>query len=176
MRSLERSQMKYENDEYRASLAPAQKVALKLAQLASYEHVEEPALLPPALRDGLHVPSRRLTILPSAGEIPRGVTAAVAESRTDLLIVRTGKTMDGSPTVYFKLLHCAGGTVHLHGPLRLWAGIERQLYLVPDPCGDDPQGQCFALAKGVHPAGRPWSIPLEQGFGLVHGDVLLLTD
>ena len=168
--------MNYKNAEYRAYLARAQRAALKLAKLACYEHVEDLALLPPALRDGLNVPSRKLTILPSAGDIPHGVTAAVAETRTDLLIVRTGKTMDGSPTVYFTLLRCAGGTVHLHGPLRLWASIERQLYLVPDPCGDDPQGQCFALERGVHPTERPWSIPIEQGFGLAHGDVLLLAD
>jgi len=168
--------VKYENDEYRAYLARAQRAALSLLALACYEHVDESALLPPALRDGLNVPSRRLTILPSAGEIPNGVTAAVAETRTDLLIVRTGKTMEGSATCYFTLLRCAGGTVHLHGPLRLWAGIERQLYLVPDPCGDDPQGQCFALEKGVHPAELPWATPIEQGFGLAHGDVLLLAD
>jgi len=165
--------MKYENDEYRASLERAQKAALTFAQLASYEHVKDPTLLPPALREGLNVPSCKLTILPSAGEIPRGVTAAVAECRTDLLIVRTGKTMDGSPTVYFTLLRCAGRTVHLHGPLRLWASTEHGLCLVPDPFGGDPEGQCFALERGLQPTECPWLTPLEQGLGLSHGDGLL---
>src|SRR5690606_22797400 len=137
VRSLERSQMKYENDEYRALLARAQKAALSLAQLACYEHVEEPALLPPALRDGLNVPSRRLTILPAAREIPRGVTAAVVERRTDLPAVRTAKSMDGAASCSVPLLPCGGGTVPRQGALRLWAGIARHMNLVLVPCGAD---------------------------------------
>ncbi len=176
VRSIESFPMKYKNAEYRASLARAQRAALKLARLACYEHVDDPALLPPPLREGLNIPTRKLVLLPSAGDIPHGVTAAVAETRTDLLIVRAGTTMDGSATFYFTLLRCAGGTVFLHGPLRLWASRERELYLAPDPYGDDPQGQCFTLVLGMQPAERPWTTPLEQGFGLGHGDALLLAD
>ena len=167
--------MKYKYTEYRTALARAQKAARKLARLACYEHVDDPALLPPPLREGLNVPNRKLVLLPTGGDIPHGVNAAVAETRTDLLIVRAGATMEGSATFYVTLLRCAGA-VHVHSPLRLWAGIERELYLVPDPFGDNPQGQCFSLAKGVLPAERPWTIPLEQRFGLIHGDALLLPD
>jgi len=176
VRSIESFPMNYKNAEYRASLARAQKAALTLAKLAGYDHVDDPALLPPPLREGLNIAASRLVLLPSAGDIPHGVTAAVAETRTDLLIIRAGATMEGSGTFYLTLLRCAGGTIFLHGPLRLWASAERQLYLVPDPHGDDPQGQCFSLTKGVQPAERPWTTPLEQGFGLGHGDALLLAD
>jgi len=167
--------MKYKNDEYRTSLAEAQRLALKLARLACYEHVKDRALLPPALREGLNVPSRRLIILPSAGDIPHGVTAAVAETRTDLLIIRAASSKAATPAFYVTLLRCAGGTVHLHGPLCLWANPERELFLIPDPLGDDRDGQCFALEKGVHPAERPWTTLVDAGFGLGLADVLLIT-
>lgn len=124
----------------------------------------------------LNFPDSKLVLLPSGGDIPDGVTAAVAEIRTDLLIIRAGATMEGSATFYFTLLRCVGGTVHRHSPLRLWAGGERQLYLVPDSYGDDPQGRCFSLEKGVQPAERPWGTLIEQGFGLGHGDALLLAN
>ncbi len=167
--------MNYKNAEDRAALARAQKAALSLARLACYEHVEEPVLLPPALRDGLNVPSRKLTILPSAGEIPHGVSEAVAETRTDLLIVRPGSSRSTGAAFYFTLLRCTEGTVQLHGPLCLWANAERELFLVPDPFGDDPEGQCFALARGVHPVGLPWANFWEAGRGVGLAEALLMT-
>jgi hypothetical protein len=167
--------MKYPNESYRARYRQAQNAAQNLAELACYEQVSEPVLFPPALRDGLTDPACKLTLLPSAGDLPRALRAAVAETRTDLLIILPGKTTNRLPTFYFTLLRCARGEVHLHEPLRLWAGIERQLYLLPDPHGDDPQGQCFVLAKGVRLAERPWTNELERDRGLTHGDALLLA-
>jgi hypothetical protein len=102
------------------------------------------------LREGLTDPACKLTLLPSAGDLPHGLKAAVAETRTDLLIILPGKTTDGLPTFYFTLLRCAGGEVHMHKPLRLWAGIERQLYLLW--IVDDTSGQqwlSFVDPKGI---------------------------
>jgi hypothetical protein len=101
--------MKYENNEYRSRHSQALKAAQNLVTLASYQVVDEWALPPPALREGLNVPAECLILLPSGGDYPYRLVKAVRETRMNVLIVEPGKTIEGAPTIYFTLLRCAGG-------------------------------------------------------------------
>ncbi len=151
-RSFESSfPMKYENDENQARYACALKAAQNLASLACYGLVDEPAIMPPALRGGLNVPSEYLVILPSGGGSPSLLEEAVRETRSNVLILEPGETRAGTPTICCTLLRCAGGKIHWHRALRLWVGFDRRVYLVPAPDGDDSDdpGSCFVIAKGV---------------------------
>ncbi len=167
--------MKYKNDDYRARYAHALKAAQNLASLACYGLVDEPAIMPPALREGLNVPAEYLVILPSGGGYPSLLEEAVRETRSNVLILEPGTTMNDASTICCTLLRCAGGKTHWHRMLRLWLGFDRRVYLVPTPDGDDPEGACFVIAKGVRSVDAPWSNEVERDFGLNHADALLLA-
>jgi hypothetical protein len=167
--------MKYKNDEYRAREARAQKGAANLLTLTGYWILGEPVLLHPALQEGLNVTAENLVILPSGGDYPYRLVEAVRETRSTALIIEPGATTAGSSTFYFTLLRCAGGTEHWHRALRLWVDIDRRPYLVPAPDGDEPEGQCFAIDKGVRPVDRPWKHEVDLEFGLRHADAVLQT-
>ncbi len=167
--------MKYENDEYRSRYACALKAAQNLASLACYGLVDEPAIMPPALKEALNVPSEYLALLPTGGDYPSLLEEAVRETRSNVLILEPGTTMQGAATICCTLLRCAGGKIHWHRALRLWVGFDRHVYLAPAPDGDDPDGPCFVIAKGVRSVDTPWTNEIERDFGLSHADALLLA-
>src|SRR5690606_33483988 len=103
------------------------------------------------------------------------LTEAVRETRTTVLVIEPGSTTDGRPTFYFTVIICRDGKVEKHPAMRLWASLERDLYLVPDPDGTDPEGECWALHRGVRAAATPWLTEVERDFGLLHADALLLA-
>src|SRR5690606_33874764 len=55
--------------------------------------------------------------------------------------------------------------------------IERELYLVSDPDGRNPERECFALHRGVRAAAAaaPWPTKVERNFGMLRADALLLA-
>lgn len=167
--------MKYPNDEYRARYARAYKACQILASMMCYRTEEAPAFIPPPLREGMNVPAENLCLLPTADGYPYDLTKAVRETRTTVLLIEPGSTTDGRPTFYFTVIICRAGEVEHHPAMRLWASLERKLYLAPDPDGGDPEGECFGLHRGVRAAAAPWPSTVERNFGLLHADALLLA-
>ena len=141
--------MKYKNEEYRAREAEARKGASTLIRLAGFEPVDELALLPPALREGIYIGAPHLLILPSGGDYPYRLESAAAEIRLNVLIVEPGVTTPGNPTFYFSLLRPAGGRMHWHRALRLWIDRDGAPFLVPDRFSETPQGPRFELLPNV---------------------------
>jgi len=169
--------MKYENEEYRARYGSALLAAQNLATLLCVEVKDEPALLPPALRNGLNAPSGNLVLVPQASLMnDRQFMDAVRETRSTVLIIEPGKTMSGSATYYMTLLLCRWGKVLTYRALQLWVDLKKNAYLIPDAHGEDPDGECFALdAKGVRSVPPPFGHKVEREFGLAHADAILLT-
>jgi hypothetical protein len=167
--------MKYPTPEYRSRYARALKAATNLASAAMYRTDRTPAFMPRQLRESMNVPDENLCLLPLAGSYPYGLDRAVRETRTTVLVIEPGSTMAGTPTFYVTVIICRAGKVEWHPARRLWASSERQLFLVPDPEGDEPGGECFALDRGVRAANVPWSNEAERALGLLHGDALLLA-
>ncbi|MEW9853899.1 hypothetical protein [Novosphingobium sp. M1R2S20] len=168
--------MKYKNDVHRAREAHARDCASKLAAHVGWAFASRPELLPPAVRDYFYEPSAQLVLIPWAGERMVGVESAVRETRCTALILEPGATNAGLATSYFTVVRCAGGKVHRHPALRLWASLSDALCLVPDPYGDDPEGSCFAVSRqGIVPAEAPWTNALEHGFGFGNADALMLA-
>jgi|GEM_PF-3734544 len=167
--------MKYENNEYRSRFARALKAAQNLVTLASYRLEDDPVLLPRALREGLNVSDESLTLIPSGGTYPYRLAEAVRETRTAVLIIEPGKTIEGAPTIYFTLVRCARGEVHWHRTLRLWVGPEHDLFLVPAPVVSEPGGLSFMMYRRVRPAETPWVDDRDRDLGLRQGDALLMA-
>jgi len=167
--------MKYPTEEYRGRYARALKAATNLATAAMYSTEQAPAFLHPQLREGVNVPAENLCFLPSGGGYPYDLSKAVRETRTTVVVVEPGSTMAGKPTFYFTLILSRGGKFEWHPAKQLWVSRDRKLFLVPDPDGDDPKGECFAVDRGVRTAATPWPNEVERDFGLMHGDALLLT-
>lgn len=168
--------MKYKNNSYLAREAHARDCAMWLAAHVGWVFESRPELLPPALSDYLCELSARLILIPWAGGPLAGLEAAAREIYCTTLVLEPGATNTGTATVYFTVVRCSGGKVQRHTALRLWADIEGSLFLVPDPDGDAPNGDCFAIRPcGIEPAEVPWTNPFEQGFGLGHADTLMLA-
>jgi hypothetical protein len=81
--------------------------------------------------------------------------------------------MAGTPTLYFKVLLFRAGKFKWHPMKRLWASIERKLFLVPYAEVDESEGLCFVLDRGVPETTLPWPTAIERDFGLMHGNALL---
>lgn len=168
--------MKYKDNVYRAREAHARACAFTLAAHVRWAFASRPELMPPALRDYLCELSAQLILIPWAGGRMGGIEAAVRETRCAAMILEPGATSTGLATIYFTVVRCAGGKVHWHPALRLWANAEGDLFLAPDPDGDDPDGSCFAVRRrGIEPAKTPWSDPVEHGFGFGKADTLMLA-
>ncbi len=175
VRSLESLSMKYPTPEFRARYARALKAATNLAAAAMYRTDKVSAFMPRPLRESINVPDENLCLLPSADGYPYHLGEAVRETRTTVLVIEPGSTTAGKPTFYFTAVICRAGKVEWHPAKRLWASIERKLFLVPDPDGEKPKSECFALERGVREAPLPWSNEAERDLGLMHGDALLLA-
>src|SRR5690606_13083320 len=106
---------------------------------------------------------------------PFDLTNAVRDARTTVLLIEPGSTTDGKSTFYFTVIICRHGKVEHHPAMRLWASVERKLYLVPDPDGGEPEGECFVLDRGVRAAPLPTPTEIERDFGLMHADAVLLA-
>ncbi len=168
--------MKYKNDDYRAREAYARDCAIRLAAHVGWVFASRPELLPPALRDYLCELSAQLILIPWAGGRLPAIEAAVRETRCTALILAPGATNTGLSTIYFTIVRCAAGKVHRHAALRLWANASGDLFLVPDPHGDDPHASCFAMGRqGIVPAEAPWTDPIRHGFGFGNADALMLA-
>lgn len=166
--------MKNEND--RAREARAQKGAASFLRLVEWQSQGSSALLPPALRAGLYVADADLVVLPSAGNYPFKLDAAVRETRVSALIIEPGSSSIGTPTYYFTLVRRVAGEIRWSRALRFWVGPELKPYLVPDTFSTNPDGECFALeARGVSVVPAPWSGPFEHDLGIGTADSLLLA-
>lgn len=168
--------MKYKNNEYIARETRAQKGAVNLLRVTDWRIKGEPALLPPALQEGLNAPDADLVILASGGSYPHGLEAAVRETRATILIIELGSTSTGSVTYYFTLVRCVAGDIRWTRALRLWVDVDRKPYLVPDEHSDNPDGAYFALdARGVVIVAAPWRDAADREFGLGQADAALLA-
>lgn len=167
--------MKYKNADYRAREAHARTLVQTLAQRAGWTFTSRIELLPPVLWEGFYDPDAHLVVMGSAGDLPWGLKAGVGEARCTTLVAQPGFAMAGYVTCTFTLLRCAGEEVHWHSGLKVWADKDEGLFLVPDPLGHDPDGECFALEpRDIRPCTRPWSTPLESGHGLRRGEQILM--
>jgi len=167
--------MKYPDEEYRDRYRCALKAATNLASVACYRTDQPPAFLHPRLREGVNVPAENLTLWPTGGGCPHDLGKAVREARTTVLVIEPGCTTDSRPTFYFTIVICRAGKVEWLPARRLWVDLDRKPYLVPDPDGEEPDGECFAIDRGVRSVAAPWTNKVERQFGLMHGDVLLLA-
>jgi len=167
--------MKNENDKSRARYARAYKAVQTLCSMLCYRTEQAAAFMPRPLQEGVNFPAENLCLLPTADGYTYDLTDAVRETRTAVLVVEPGSTTDGRPTFYFTLILCRNGEVEQHSAMRLWVSIDKKFYLVPDPDGGDPDGECFALDRGVRTAAAPWPTTVDRIFGLAHADALLLT-
>lgn len=169
--------MKYPNDEYRAREAQARTWAQNLARHAGWTFASQVTLLPPVLRQGFCDPDADLVVMGMVEDLPRGVISAVSEMRYAALMLQPCVTIAGALTCYFTLLRCAGGKVHSHSGLQLWASRDKGLCLIPDPNGLDPTGQCFALERrGIWPSDRPYAGIGQTAHGLIRGaEILMLS-
>lgn len=168
--------MKYKNQKYQAREAHARDCAMKLADLAGWVFALRPELLPIALRDHFYEPSAQLVLIPSAGGNLPGLETGVRETRCTALIVQPGATSMGLATVYFTIVRCGDGRVHWHPALRLWAGVNDDLFLAPDRDCRGLVENCFSVTRrGIQPATTPWTCAVEEGFGFGNADTLMLT-
>jgi hypothetical protein len=149
--------------------------ALAIAQLAGWQFVHRPELLPPQLADALYDPEADLLLIAWAeGDAFGAVAEALRDIRMTAVMVRPGRTMRGDATLYVSVARCARGQIHWHHGLRVWVNAQDRAWLVPDPDGDDLDGACFRLARApLQPAGRPWSHPHTHGFGFGNADMQL---
>lgn len=167
--------MKYKSADYRAREAHARSWAQNLAKRAGWTFTNRLELLPPVLRQGFYDPDAHLVVMGSAGDLPWGLKAAVTEARCTALVVEPGFAMVGFFTCTFTLLRCADGQVHWHSGLQLWMSRDERLFLVPDPYGDNPAGECFALeSQQIRPCATPWSSLFERGHGLGQAEAILM--
>src|SRR5690606_31325196 len=128
------------------------------------------------LRTGLNAPSGNLVLVPQASLMnDRQFMDAVRETRSTVLVIQAGRTMSGSATYYMTLLICRKGKVLTYPALQLWVDIEKNAYLIPDPNGEDPDGECFAIdAKGVRSVSPPFAHRVDREFGIAHANAILL--
>lgn len=111
--------MKYKTANYRARETHARTWAQTLAQRAGWTFTSRHELLPPVLCQGFYNPDAHLVVMGSAGDLPWGLKAGVAEARCTTLVVEPVFATAGFINCYFTLLRCAGGNVHWHGGLKL---------------------------------------------------------
>lgn len=175
-RSLRKFKMKYPNAEYRARVARAKKAARNLVVKCNWRLVDEPALMPPALCEGLTIRGADLVLIGSGGSHPFGLYDAMREVGVDALIIEPAATMANKPTFAATLLRRRRGTIEKTPCLRFWISGQNACFLLPDPEGDDADGTCFALeANGVNEVERPWGSEKDRAFGRMYADAVLLN-
>jgi hypothetical protein len=148
--------------------------ALALARLAGWQLVSG-ASLPPQLAHALHDPQAELVLVPWVeGEVVSGISDGLRFNGNAAVMVTPGVNRRREPTLFMSVAHWFRREICWHHQLRLWVDAYDAAWLVPDPEGKEPEGECFRLHRvPLQPSASPWPDQDERDFGFANADLQL---
>ncbi|TFI57139.1 hypothetical protein E2493_16655 [Sphingomonas parva] len=166
--------MKYKNAPFLALEALARDGAVTLARLAGWELKRDATLLQVIEADLHYVSSADLILIPSADGCVRGLSPLLHETRCAALLISPGRTNGGKATFYMTIVRHEGERIRHHSGLRLWAEAPAELWLAPDPHGEDPGGPFFRIADGRLATWHPQTVAAHS-LGFRNADALMAS-
>lgn len=144
--------MIYVSEEDRRRTALAKEAARAFAGMVGWAPEPCTSIMPPALAEFGYVDQANIVIAHWHKKLSLTVLIkAVAECRTDLVLIEPSHAAGAQATIYVTLLLCRGGEVQIVTCLRLWLrGPGDAVHLVTDPdCGD--KMRVFTVDRsGIH--------------------------